>query len=158
MWGAPPLSRFEGESERFEQRLVIKYMRQYSDMVNGSYPVSHGRRHGGPAIAMADGYMKGWPDIQVVEPRGGYYGLFIELKKTHNPSTVSDEQHEFIHKARLRGFYARVCRGYHQARLLFSLYMHEIPPVDQDLDLRPLVRTALDPSRPVEEVMRLASP
>lgn len=31
--------------------------------------------------AKAKGVMKGWPDLMVMRPRGGYAGLFVELKK-----------------------------------------------------------------------------
>jgi len=52
----------------------------------------------------AMGYKKGFPDIFIYEPRGGYYGLAIELKS--KTGVVSDEQKEWQQALIVRGYMA----------------------------------------------------
>ena len=58
---------------------------------------------------------KGFPDIVIYEPRGGYFGLFLELKseipfkKDGQPKKNAhlEEQAAVIEKLKSKGYYAR---------------------------------------------------
>ena len=67
------------------------------------------------------GYTKGCPDMMIFEPRGGYFGLFIELKRPGNKATP--EQILFIENLRLRNYHALVCTGLDEAMESISKYM-----------------------------------
>lgn len=80
------------------------------------------------------GYCRGFPDLAILRPVGPYHGLFIELKRTVNPSPVSASQREVIARLQTQGFYACVAYGYWQARIVAEAYLDGHPlPVDADL-------------------------
>jgi hypothetical protein len=72
---------------------------------------------------VATGYVKGFPDLFVCEPRGKYHGLFIELKRPGGK--VSPEQIDWIKDLNRRGYYAIVCKGFDSARNTLDLYLSE---------------------------------
>ena len=59
--------------------------------------------------AKRTGYVKGFPDMQLLEARGGYFGMFIEIK-THKGYPTS-HQKEWIEALNDRGYYAIVAKG-----------------------------------------------
>lgn len=79
---------------------------------------------------------RGYPDIFIAEARGGYCGLFIELKATGQGIYLKDgktlrkgphiaEQHAMLNKLRSRGYYATFCEGWENAVKVVSQYMNE---------------------------------
>jgi hypothetical protein len=42
------------------------------------------------------GYVRGFPDIIIPEPRHGYFGLFVELKADTGTSTPQKEWHKIL--------------------------------------------------------------
>ena len=110
-------------SEEVEQRLVIKYLREkypgalYTIAPNGmKLPMS---------VAMklkAMGYRAGTPDILILEPKGKYHGLLVEMK-IQKGGKVSPEQTRFIEDAQTRGYYAVVCCGAQIAIHVIDAYM-----------------------------------
>lgn len=59
--------------------------------------------------AKRTGYIKGFPDLQILEARGGYFGMFLEIKtKKGYPTT---EQKEWIEALNKRGYYAVIAKG-----------------------------------------------
>ena len=69
----------------------------------------------------AAGYRKGWPDLLILEPRGEYHGLAIELKV--KGGRVSPAQREVLAAMRERGYCAEVAVGFDQARRLIDTYL-----------------------------------
>jgi len=76
---------------------------------------------------------RGIPDILVLEPRGGFYGLCIELKRDgeklfkRNGTPKSEhiaEQIEMCHRLRERGYYANICTGLEQAKIAIDYYLN----------------------------------
>ena len=59
--------------------------------------------------AKRSGMRKGMPDLHLPVPRGGYYGLFIELKAGRNQATR--EQAAWIEALNSMGYYACVRWG-----------------------------------------------
>ena len=70
----------------------------------------------------AEGVKPGVPDICLPVPRGGYHGLYIELKRRRDSST-SDYQKEWIEKLRGQGYAAEVCKGWEAAAELIEKYL-----------------------------------
>ena len=58
----------------------------------------------------AEGVRRGVPDLCLCLPRGGYHGLFIELKRLKG-GQVSAEQKAWISALRGQGYRAEVCKG-----------------------------------------------
>ena len=74
----------------------------------------------------------GFPDIVIFEPRNGYHGLFIEMKKTGErifkkdgtPSTPHiAEQLDLIQKLNSKGYYAVFCVGFEHAKRIIDEYL-----------------------------------
>lgn len=70
----------------------------------------------------AEGVKKGVPDICLCVPRGGYHGLFIELKR-QKKSRISPEQVQWISDLRAQGYRAEICLGAAAAWDVISDYM-----------------------------------
>jgi len=82
---------------------------------------------------------KGWPDIQICEPRNGYHSLFIELKAEGTDllkkrmvdasgyrmwaSDHIKEQHEMIERLNELGYKAEFAIGWDEAKKLIDNYL-----------------------------------
>ena len=73
------------------------------------------------------GYVSGHPDIAIYEPKGGYCGLFIEMKRCKG-GVVSEEQRNYIASLLARGYFAAVANGFNEAKLVVDNYFSK--PVD----------------------------
>lgn len=71
--------------------------------------------------AKAMGYRKGFPDLEIPEPRGRFHGLYIELKA--EKGRASDEQKAWLHALSNRGYRAVVCYGFDEARSEIDSYL-----------------------------------
>ena len=70
----------------------------------------------------AEGLRAGVPDMFFAVARGGFHGLFIEMKRRKG-GVVSAEQKAYIDALRARGYRAEVCRGCDEAMDVLSSYM-----------------------------------
>lgn len=61
-----------------------------------------------------EGVRRGVPDMFLALPRGGWHGLFIEMKRRRG-GVVSREQKEYIAALNAAGYRACVCRGCDEA-------------------------------------------
>lgn len=110
--------REELEQERLIKILDKKYPRVlYCASAGGLWTT---KLQGGKMKAA--GYKKGFPDIMIFEPRGGYSGLFIELKRITG-GTVSPEQKEWLGRLNARGYMAIVCKGCMNAVAALDKYL-----------------------------------
>lgn len=75
---------------------------------------------------------RGIPDLIILQPRGIYHGLMIELKKTGEKIVKKDgtyktdhlkEQAEVLSKLQAQGYYATFAIGFTQARDIVIEYM-----------------------------------
>ena len=69
----------------------------------------------------AEGVKAGVPDIILPVARGGYHGLFIELKAGKNTATA--EQRGWLAALAAQGYRAAVCRGAAEAMALLEEYL-----------------------------------
>ena len=101
------------------------------DRVIGRYPElvwmyaipNGGSRH--PAEAQhlkRQGVKAGIPDIHIPCMRGGYGGLYIEMKRRKG-GRVSIEQKKAIIALREQGYRVEVCEGWEKAREVIKEYM-----------------------------------
>lgn len=107
-------------SERQHQQAVMKWARQPS--IRERWPELALLHHiknettGGAAEVAADkamGVKKGVPDLCLPVTRGGFHGLYIEMK---TPSgRASDAQRWWVTRLTEQGYRATVCHGYDAA-------------------------------------------
>jgi hypothetical protein len=85
-----------------------------------------GDRHRVVAAKMkAEGTRRGIPDLTLPVARGGYHGLYIEMKTaTGRPSK---EQIEWIRRLQAEGYRAVVCRGWQAAWHEIETYLQGAP-------------------------------
>jgi hypothetical protein len=113
------------ESESNQQEIVIKYLRlAYPDVL---YCASAGgmRTSYLQAIKMKrTGYVKGFPDLFIYEPRNEYNGLAIEMKKEKG-GVASPEQKRWQEQLRNRGYASYICKGSEEAIKQIDEYFNE---------------------------------
>lgn len=76
---------------------------------------------------------RGWPDLFIAEPRGGYTGLFLELKATFGDLYTKQgqlretkriqEQHQVLAALTKRGYRAVFAAGFDEARRIIDDYL-----------------------------------
>jgi len=112
-----------GPSEHDEQVALI----QWADSVGGAVGLlfaipNGGQRH--PAVAAklkAEGVRAGVPDLFLPVARGGYNGLFIEMKVGKNKPT--DSQKEWMRALMRREYAFAICYGAEEAIDTIQEYM-----------------------------------
>lgn len=89
---------------------------------NGGY-----RRPREAARMKLAGVKSGVPDIMLPVPRGGFHGLFIELKrpivKGEPKPVVSPEQKHWLKELDAQGYMATVCYGWLEAKEVIESYL-----------------------------------
>lgn len=68
------------------------------------------------------GVQSGYPDLTLNIAKGGYYGLFIELKRRDNEN-LSKNQEWWLAWLKNEGYYATVCKGYDEAVAVITDYL-----------------------------------
>lgn len=113
-------------SESQQQAAVVQRFRlkwpQYKIFAipNGT----HIKSHAGRKKAKKEGLLKGVSDLMVMVPKGGYHGLWIEMKDIgKTEKDVTTEQKEFIEYASFMGYKALWCIGADQADKAIDEYM-----------------------------------
>ena len=76
----------------------------------------------------AEGVRAGIPDLFLAVPRGGFGGLFIEMKKQKG-GRVSDKQKTALSILEEQGYMAVVARGWSEARRTIENYLSQSSPV-----------------------------
>lgn len=69
------------------------------------------------------GVKAGVPDICLPVARGGYHGLYIELKAGRNKTT--EKQQEWLTALERQGYQAVVCYGWEEAKKAIEEYLFE---------------------------------
>ena len=70
----------------------------------------------------AEGVKKGVPDMMLACARGGFHGLFVEMKR-ESGGRVRPEQDEWREKLLAQGYQAVVCRGLGDAMRAITDYL-----------------------------------
>lgn len=117
-----------GESEEALQLAVIVWLRcVYPHVVtNSSYLQGNFDSPGLMSKANAMGYTSGFPDIFIFEAKGGFHGLFLELKNGKK-GVVSERQKTIINQLISKGYTGGVIRNLEDAKTLINNYMNLEP-------------------------------
>jgi len=119
-------------SEESIQIAVCRYMsHQYPDVIYTSEGSGIRLTIGQAVKAKKLRSEGGLPDLMIFEPRGQYYGLFLELKKVSpykkNGELKSDkhlhEQNEILNRLSGKGYYAEFATGIDEAIKIIDLYL-----------------------------------
>lgn len=103
----------------------------WAGWARGKYPeldlmhhIPNGGKRSKPEAARfkAQGVKAGVPDIFLPCARGGYHGLYIELKRTKG-GKISAAQKEWIDALRGQGYKVIVCYGFDEAREVIISYL-----------------------------------
>lgn len=98
----------------------------YPDLMKAFAIPNGGERNVKVAARMkAEGVRPGVLDIFLPLSRGGYHGLFIEMKKPGKKSATSPEQKKRIEELRADGYGAVVCDHWEQARHMLIEYCRQ---------------------------------
>jgi hypothetical protein len=120
--------------EEKEQAVVVKWAALQGRTVPGlhrGFAIPNGaflagspqKRAAQWARLVAAGARKGVPDLFWPVPRGGYHGIFIEMKASRpHAAAVTQEQRDEIEAARADGYRAEVCRGADEAIAVLREY------------------------------------
>ena len=114
-------------SEQRLQSSVIKYLNlqypkvKYCASLGGQYQRYPSQR----TKAKETGYVKGFPDLQICEARGGYFGLFIEVKV--KGAYPTKEQKEWIEDLNNRGYHAECLKGLSNIISVIDEYLMKSP-------------------------------
>lgn len=80
------------------------------------------------AIFKKMGVRSGYPDLSLQEARGGYFGLYMELKqkRSYTPSEMKTKtwlaQREWLTRLATEHYYAVMCFGWDEARKIVEMY------------------------------------
>lgn len=124
-------------SEHDEQVLLFKWAK----LAQGKWPElgllyaipNGGFRHKATAARLkAEGVQAGCPDICLPVARGGYHGLYVELK--HLDNTAQDNQKEWLEALSAQGYMAVVAYEFEGARHVIEGYLALPPTVPTTYD------------------------
>ena len=91
---------------------------------NGGYLAGNiGQRAAQAARLKAGGMCKGVPDFCLPVARGGFHGLYIELKSGKGRATP--DQKWWIEALKEQGYRAEVCQGWQAGTAVITEYMEE---------------------------------
>lgn len=118
--------------EEDEQMMLVKYLRWQYPNILYKCDLAGVKLSIGSAVKQKKlGNVRAYPDLFFPEPRGGYYGLFIEMKRTNvkifkkNGEPVSDhiaEQVNMIDALNRKGYKAAFAIGFDEAKKLVDEY------------------------------------
>ena len=128
-------------NEKTLHRQVCDYLRyQYPKIIFNTDLSGACKLTMGQAVAMKrlrSG--RGFPDIQIMEPRNGFHALFLELKKEGTdllkkrivddygyPCFASDhirEQHEMMERLREKGYKCEFAIGFDESKKIIDQYL-----------------------------------
>lgn len=128
-----------------EQAVLIRWLlgeKQRRTPVGELYDVIYHVPNGGQrnkktaADLKRQGVKSGVSDLVVMDARGGWHGLYLELKATPpRHAALADSQREWLALAEGRGYCARLARGLEEAKAVLQWYAAK-PPTWTDMTKR----------------------
>ena len=110
-------------TEEAEQRALCLWLdRAWPEIRYHSIP-NGGWRNKATAVKLkATGVKPGVPDLFIAEPRGGYHGFYLELKRVKG-GVLSPCQKEWLEALASRGYKAVSCAGARAASVIIVKYL-----------------------------------
>lgn len=103
-----------------EQITVIQYCKLNNILCN--HTPNEGKRSYSEGRKLKEmGLSKGFPDISILEPKGKYHGLYIEMKRKGNK--LSEDQIKWLMELRARGYATALCFSANEAIDKIEKYM-----------------------------------
>lgn len=102
-----------------EQAWLIQWAKRHGPAETSrlfAIPNGGHRSHSQGALLKLTGVQKGVPDLFLPVPRGGYHGLWIEMKSTDPKSRPSKEQKYWLAFLDGQGYRTVVAKGFEAAR------------------------------------------
>ena len=126
----PPEARALQATEHQEQCCVVEWWalqhRLYGLPEFALYAVPNagaGAQKGQAGKMKAEGARPGIPDLVLAAPRGGFHGLYVEMKANTRSARVSPEQREVLAYLVQAGYRAVACFGAEAARACITSYL-----------------------------------
>ena len=118
--------KYAKRGEDTEQAKVIiwaeKHMHKYPELRWLYHIPNGGSRDSGEAIKLKQmGVKRGVSDLCLPFPRGGYHGLYIEMK--YGKNRLTEDQAQFLYDMRNTGNCAAVCHDAQAAEALIEIYV-----------------------------------
>lgn len=127
------MSKAPVPTEHIEQSHVVQWFwLQYPSLRKCLFAIPNGAHLAGTPMQRAmkmnkmksEGFQPGVSDLCLMVARGGYHGLWIEMKRRNGvPSDVSEDQREFLVRAAREGYYGTVCNGATEAMAVIDIYL-----------------------------------
>ena len=116
-------------TESVEQQCLFRWaklqMGKYPELDMMYHVPNEGKRSIYTGAKMrAEGLRKGVPDVVLPVAKGGYHGLYIEMKRLKGSTTTTDQK-EWIKKLNAYGYYACICKGWEVAKDVILQYLNE---------------------------------
>lgn len=111
-------------TESQEQIALVQWCRWQGAPLNKIYAIPNGANK---SFASAEKFRKeglraGMPDLCLPVARGGFYGLYIELKRIKG-GVVSRDQKMLIEELQSEGYQVVVAKGFYEGRATIEQYM-----------------------------------
>ena len=120
------MAKLSQQSESEEQIALFDWagylVKQHPELALLYHIPNGGHRHRTTAIRLkAEGVKSGVPDVCLPVARGGFHGLYIEMKAGKNKPT--DNQRRWLEDLTEQGYYAAVCHGWEAASEILLKYL-----------------------------------
>lgn len=121
------MAKISCPTEHEEQIALIQWrdwwQEQYPQLAMLAAIPMGGYRAKRTAITMRqEGAVKGFPDLGLFIPSGGYHGLFLEMKRL-NGGRATPEQKDWLHRLSEQGYRAEVAKGAVEAHQVIQDYL-----------------------------------
>lgn len=121
------MTRINIPSEHDEQTALIDWtilmQTKWPELKLFFHIPNEGKRSPAAALRLlSEGMKRGVPDNFLPVSRGGYHGLWIELKRTKNSSATQDQK-QWIEALNAQGYLAVVCKGWEAASKVIEEYL-----------------------------------
>lgn len=124
----PEMSEHDEQATLFQ--LLHYHERMYPELRLLFAIPNGGKRNIGVARKLKlEGVKPGVPDLFLPVARGGYHGLFIEMKRTRG-GEVSKAQKAWLKELQSQGYHAVVCNGHNAALKALDDYLNAPNPED----------------------------
>lgn len=112
----------EAQEQQFLFQWAMLEERQYPELALLHHIPNGGKRNAREAASLKkQGVKSGVPDLSLPVARGGYHGLYIELKVGKNKT--SDNQNKWLEMLMKQKYYVSVCYGWRQAADILEQYL-----------------------------------